>query len=144
SGYKIFGTLESASEYLGGQVNYERIELSGSWHHKLGGGRVLSLGVRQGVVLAVGKPCDNLTFHKRFFPGGENSIRGYQEGKASPRNADGKFVGAETYTLGTVEFEQALTPAWSLVLFSDSLGEAQNVDNYPFNVGLFSVGGGLR
>src|SRR5256885_3713099 len=43
------------------------------------------------------------------------SIRGYNEGEASPRDARGKLVGAETYTLGTVEFEQALTPKWSLV-----------------------------
>src|SRR6266581_5977297 len=43
-----------------------------------------------------------------------------------------------------IEFEQALTPKWSLVLFSDSLGIARRVENYPFDTGLFSVGGGLR
>ena len=144
SGYKVFMTFELASEYLGGDVDYERVEVSTSWHHKLGGGRVISIGFSHGVVVTQGDPAKDLPFNKRFFPGGENSIRGYSEDEASPRNEEGKIVGAETFSLGTVEFEQALTPAWSLVFFSDSLGEARSVQNYPFDTGLFSVGGGLR
>jgi len=81
---------------------------------------------------------------QRFFPGGENSIRGYEEDQASPRNTKGQIVGCESYALGTVEFEQSLTPKWSVVIFSDSLGFAEHVAHYPFDTGLFSVGGGLR
>jgi outer membrane protein insertion porin family len=143
-GYKVFGTLEIASEYLAGDVNYQRFEFWNSWHHPLGGGRLLSLGVSHGAVLSIGSTAENLPFNKRFFPGGESSIRGYPEGEASPRDALGKIVGAESYALGTVEFEQSLTTHFSLVLFSDSLGFAQRVSNYPFDTGLFSVGGGLR
>ena len=143
-GYKLFGTLELASEYLGGDVNYERVELSTSWHKPIGGGRYLSLGLSHGVVLTVGTTAKDLPINRRFFPGGQNSIRGYQEGEASPRDALGHIEGAESYALGTVEFEQSLTPQWSVVLFSDSLGTARSSNNYPFNTGLFSVGGGLR
>ena len=52
-------------------------------------------------------------------------------------------MGAEAYGLASVEFEQALTPKWSLVLFSDSLGEAARIQQYPFETGLFSIGLGL-
>jgi outer membrane protein assembly factor BamA len=143
-GYKIFGALELASEYLGGEVNYQRLDLSSSWHHSIGRGRFVSLGLSHGVVLTAGSPAQDLPFNRRFFPGGQNSIRGYQEGEASPRDAQGRIIGAETYSLGTVEFEQLLTPKWSLVLFSDSLGFAREASSYPFDTGLFSVGGGLR
>ena len=143
-GYKAFGTFEVASDYLGGEANYQRVEVSASWHKPVGGGRYVSLGVSQGVILSVGSPSTDLPFNRRFFPGGENSIRGYGEGEASPRDAEGKIIGAETYTLGTVEFEQALTPQWSLVVFSDSLGFATRAENYPFDTGLFSVGLGIR
>ena len=143
-GYKIFGSLELASEYLAGDVNYQRLDLWTAWHRPLGGGRWLSLGLSHGVLLSFGSSIDELPFNKRFFPGGENSIRGYKEGEASPRNADGDFVGSETYTLATVEFEQALTPKWAVVFFSDSLGFAREASDYPFDTGLFSVGGGLR
>lgn len=143
SGYKVFATFETASDYLGGEANFERIETSASWHHRLGGGRWLSLGLSHGVAVTFGDPAHNLPFNKRFFPGGADSIRGYQEEEASPRNATGQLVGAETYTLGTVELEQALTPKWSLVFFSDSLGFAHRLEGYPFDTGLFSVGGGV-
>jgi outer membrane protein insertion porin family len=143
-GYKVFLTLETATSYFGGDANYQRIELSASWHHPLGGGFSLSLGASQGLVDSFGSPANNLPFNKRFFPGGENSIRGYQEGQASPRNQFGQIIGAETFSLGTVEIELALTPRWSLVFFSDSLGFAQDLSNYPFDTGLFSVGAGLR
>jgi outer membrane protein insertion porin family len=143
-GYKIFLNVEVASEYLGGEVDYQRINLSTSWHHRIGGGRSISLGFSHGVDLTAGNSATELPFNRRFFPGGESSIRGYPEGKASPRNAAGNIVGAETFSLGTVELEQALTPQWSLVVFSDNLGMAEKVQDYPFNQGLFSVGGGLR
>jgi outer membrane protein insertion porin family len=143
-GYKVFGTLELASEYFGGEVNYQRLELWGAWHKPLGGGRSFGVGLSHGVVLTIGSAAEDLPFNKRFFPGGENSIRGYREGEASPRDAQGRIIGAETYSLATVEFEQALTPKWSVVLFSDSVGLAQSAQEYPFDTGLFSVGGGLR
>jgi outer membrane protein assembly factor BamA len=136
--------LETAPGFLGGDAKYQRIELSPSWHHPLGNGLSISLGLSQGIVDSFGSPENNLPFNKRFFPGGANSIRGYQEGQASPRNSFGQIVGAETYTLGTVELEQALTARWSIVLFSDSLGFARRLADYPFDTGLFSVGAGLR
>jgi outer membrane protein assembly factor BamA len=143
-GFKWFGTVETASAYMGGEANYERIETSASWYHPLGGGRYLSLGVSHGIAASFGDPANNLPFNKRFFPGGADSIRGYQEGEASPRSSQGAILGAETYALASVEFEQALTPKWSLVVFSDSLGFAERMAHYPFDTGLYSVGGGIR
>jgi outer membrane protein assembly complex protein YaeT len=143
-GYKIFGSLEAGTEYLGGDANFERLEIWSSVHLPLGEGRLFSLGLSHGAVFTPGRTELNLPVNRRFFPGGQNSIRGYQEGEASPRNDQGRIVGAETYTLGTVEFEQPITPKWSIVVFSDSLGFAHQVEDYPFRSGLFSVGGGLR
>ncbi|HEV2210920.1 MAG TPA: BamA/TamA family outer membrane protein [Verrucomicrobiae bacterium] len=143
-GYKVFLSLQTATSYLGGEANFQRVEFSPSWHHPLGGGRYLSLGVSHGVDISFGSPANNLPFNSRFFPGGESSIRGYQETEASPRNSLGQLVGAETYTLGTVELEQALTAKWSVVLFSDSLGFAEHLNHYPVDTALFSVGVGLR
>ena len=71
-------------------------------------------------------------------------VRGYQEGEAAPRNAQGKIVGAEAYTVGNVEFEQGITPRWSVVAFVDGVEFAERISDYPGNEALFSVGGGLR
>lgn len=142
-GYKVFLTFETGTSYLGGDANYQRIILEPSWYIALGGGRYLSIGLSHGVDVSFGSAANNLPFNSRFFPGGDNSIRGYQEGEASPRNALGQILGAECYLLGSIELEQALTAKWSVVLFSDNLGFAEHIDHYPFDTALFSVGLGL-
>jgi outer membrane protein assembly complex protein YaeT len=143
-GYKLFTTLELASEYLAGDVDYERFEIAGSFHHSFGGGRLISVGMSHGLISAVGSAAEDIPFNKRFFPGGEYSIRGYQEGEASPRDARGNIIGAESYVLGSVDFEQELTPKLALVVFFDAVGFARDFADYPVNEALYSVGGGLR
>lgn len=143
-GLKLFGHFEAASAALGGNVDYQRIIVGGSYHLDLSGGRLLHIGVTHGVTFTAGGSTDDLPFTKRFFPGGENSVRGYQDGEASPLDADGNQLGAETYTQANLELEQLLTSTWSLVAFFDSVGFAQDRGDYPWNEGLYSVGGGIR
>jgi len=143
-GYKVLTTAELASAALGGEVDYQKVEVGGSFHQPLGGGRFLHLGLSHGVIGTLGGSVDELPFTKRFFPGGESSVRGFQQGEAAPRDADGDLVGAETYLQGNAEFEQVLTPSWSLVLFFDAVGFAQSIQDYPFDEELYSAGGGVR
>lgn len=143
-GYKIFTTFESASEYLAGDVDYQRLELAASYHRPIGSGRFLSLGLSHGLIAPMDSATEDIPFNKRFFPGGEYSIRGYQDGEAAPRNANGDIIGAETYLFGSLEFEQALTPKWALVLFADAVGFARDFADYPANEALYTIGAGLR
>jgi outer membrane protein assembly factor BamA len=143
-GYQLLANVEIASQYLGGSANFQRTELGGSYHIPLNDSQWLHLGLREGVVVANGSASNNLPFVRRFFPGGENTVRGYQEGEAAPRNAQGQIVGAETYTLGNIEFEQGLTPKWSIVGFLDAVEFAENLNHYPGDTALYSVGGGIR
>ncbi|MBC8001066.1 MAG: BamA/TamA family outer membrane protein, partial [Opitutaceae bacterium] len=144
NGLRLFASIEIASDALGGNVDFQRIILGGSWHTDLGGGRLLHLGVVQGLSFTAGGTRNDLPFNKRFFPGGENSIRGYQEGEASPLDSTGKQLGAEIYTQGNIELEQLLTTSWSLVAFCDAVGMAADHRNSPWDETLVSVGGGIR
>ncbi len=143
-GYRWFFHGETASHYFGGTVDYQRIELGGSYHASWGSGRWVHLGLTHGAITTWGTDDSTLPVNKRFFPGGDNSIRGYREGEAAPLGADGKFVGAKSYVLANLELEQALTPKWSLVVFGDALGTAVRLADYPFNEELYSVGLGVR
>ena len=143
-GYRSYLRVETASRFLGGSVDYQRIEFGGSYHARWGRGRWIHLGLNHGVLTTVGGDDLDLPVNKRFFPGGDNSIRGYQEGEAAPFGPEGKFVGAKTYLLLNVELEQALTSKWSVVLFGDGLGTAARLADYPFDDHLYAVGLGLR
>jgi outer membrane protein insertion porin family len=143
-GYKLFSKVEVASAALGGNVDYLRVVFGGSYHVDLHGGRLLHFGLEQGLTFTPFGDANQLPFNKRFFPGGQDSIRGYQEGQASPLDAKGHQLGAETYTQGNFEFEQLLTHSWSVVTFFDAVGMAKDRRDYPWSEELFSVGGGFR
>jgi outer membrane protein insertion porin family len=142
-GLKLFSRMEVASASLGGNVDYQRLLLGATYHLNLNGGRLLHLGVTHGVSFTWGGSAEQLPFNKRFFPGGGNSVRGYQEGEASPLDANGQQLGAETYTQANLEFEQLVTKNWSVLAFFDAVGFAQRRAEYPWDEGLYSVGGGL-
>ena len=144
SGYKVFASLEAASEILLGEVDFQRMELNISYHQPLTRLQWIHFGVSHGFVTTVSSPATDLPINRRFFPGGDSSIRGYQFGEAAPRDDNGELVGGETYTIANLEFEQGLTPAWSIVFFFDALGQATSIDQWPADEGLYSAGLGVR
>lgn len=144
-GYKLSAQVESANRALGGQVVYQQFVLAASYHTGWGNGRWIHAGLSHGVVTTFGTSDDSsLPVSVRFYPGGDGSIRGYQQGEAAPRAANGEFVGAKSYVQFNVELEQALTAKWSVVVFGDALGIAARMADYPFSEELYSVGLGIR
>lgn len=143
-GYRWYSRIEAASKILGGRAEYQRLEFGGTYHHPWRTGQWLHFGAAHGIVTTLGRNDEQLPVNKRFFPGGDGSIRGYQMGEAAPRGEDGRFVGAKSYLNATVEFEQALADKWSGVLFVDALGAAAKLARYPFDDVLVAVGLGIR
>lgn len=144
AGYKVFSNLEVASEALLGDVDFQRMETSVSYHHALSRLQWIHFGVAHGFITTVSHPAQDLPVNRRFFPGGDNSIRGYQYGEAAPRDAAGNLVGAETYSLANFEFEQGLTRTWSFVVFMDALAQAISIEDWPGDEGLLAAGLGIR
>jgi outer membrane protein insertion porin family len=143
-GYHWSVQLESADPRLGGQSTYQRFEIAGAYHTGWGQGRWIHLGLSEGVVTTFGSDGTTLPVNKRFYPGGDNSIRGYQRGEAAPRGPDGLFIGAKSFLLGNLELEQAISPNWSVVAFADALGIAEALRDFPFREKLYSAGLGIR
>ncbi len=135
---------EIADPYLGSQATYQRFEFAASYHTGWGRSRWVHAGLSHGVITTAGSDDATLPVNRRFFPGGDNSIRGYKRGEAAPRGADGRFVGAKSFLLLNLELEQALTPNVSVVAFWDALGLAEALRDYPYGDRLHSVGLGVR
>lgn len=143
-GYNLVTNFEVASEVFGGEVDYQRAEVSASYHRGLGRGRYIHIGLQHGILNTFGQVAAEIPVNKRFLLGGESTVRGYIEGEASPRNENNELVGSEAYLLLNLELEQALTERWSVVAFSDLIGFARRLDDYPFDEELYSVGLGIR
>lgn len=144
-GYLVALSFETAARAIGGEVDYQRLDWRMSWHRRVGAEKYVHIGLRHGVAWALtGDAADELPLTKRFFPGGEGTVRGYIEGRASPRAADGTYLGAEVSTVLNLEFEQGLTKDLSAVVFVDAGLTAARIADYPANETRVSVGLGLR
>lgn len=144
SGYSLFSSFESAFPALGGTVNFHQVELGGSYHFSLTESMVVHLGLSGGTIFSSGLAEENIPFNKRFFLGGENSVRGYREGGAAPLDSNGDEVGAEVYGLGNFELEQRIWSEFSAVLFLDALANARDGSFSEDPEYLYSIGLGIR
>jgi len=143
-GYQWYLTGEFARPFFGGDVNYNRFEIGGAYHHPVGDfGLIAHFGFKHGVIFTSGEAVDEIPVNRRFFLGGENTVRGYKRDEASPVDKFGQEIGAVSYMLWQGELEQRLNDTFSLVVFVDAVGNAAFIDEYPFNEVLVSVGGGL-
>lgn len=144
SGYYFYGGLEIANRYFGGSVDFNKFELGGSCHFAITESTLFHSGLRFGTVLTTGEAAEDIPFNSRFFAGGENSVRGYLEGEASPIDSSGDIIGAETFMLLNLELEQRLFERLSVVLFFDGLTQARDGFFEDEAETVYSVGTGLR
>jgi outer membrane protein insertion porin family len=143
-GYDLSFSLKTATDVLGGEANFHRLEVGTSYHKYLGSALYAHLSFRYGSIFSRSPTEANLPFNERFFPGGENTVRGYQRGEASPITAEGEEIGAESFALGNVELEQRILRNFSVVVFWDGIGISRKRAGWPREDFLQSVGLGLR
>ncbi len=67
----------------------------------------------------------DLPASKRFYAGGDTSIRGYGFEQLGPLNSLGEVVGGKYLLVASAEFDHRLTEAWSVAAFYDA-GNALN------------------
>lgn len=144
SGYHLFGSYKFASEALGGDVNFQKVEGGATYHLPLTASTVLHLGVRSGVIFSGETSESDIPFVERFFLGGENSVRGYRQGEASPLDKNGNEIGAEAYVLTNVELEQRVLSDLSVVVFYDGVNKSRDGVSGGEHEYLYSVGLGVR
>jgi outer membrane protein assembly factor BamA len=143
-GYHGSLAVKTAADWLGGSTGFQRFEARFTYHQPLSPSTFIHLGARFGSLYTWLDDPAQLPFSERFFPGGENSIRGYKEGMAGPLDASGDAVGARTQAVVNLELEQRLFSAWSVVLFLDSLGTSRDQAFSLNDQWLSSAGLGLR
>ncbi len=144
SGYDFSLAIETAAQALGSEVDYQKLDLKLSWHGRVRQGLILHLGLRHGSIWTFGESSRDIPINKRFFPGGESTIRGFSEGRAAPRGPAGEVIGAEISTIANVELELVLLANLSAVVFVDSGLTGTTVNDFPGDEWRVSAGLGLR
>lgn len=83
---------------------------------------------RAEVGASVADSVDDIPLSRRFYAGGENSVRGYKFEKLSPKDGDGDRTGGKGLLTAGLELEQRVTERWAVAAFYDA-GNAFNSFN---------------
>ncbi|WP_434586626.1 autotransporter assembly complex protein TamA [Klebsiella sp. B345] len=77
----------------------------------------------------------------RFFAGGDRSIRGYKYKSISPKDDDGKLIGASKLATGSLEYQYNVSGKWWGAVFVDSGEAVSDIRKSDFKTG---AGVGVR
>jgi translocation and assembly module TamA len=130
--------LEGASESLVSSTSYFQLHTSGKFIRGLGEGEWRVLGrIELGATWA--DKLTNLPPSKRFFAGGDNTIRGFAYQELGPRDDNNEVIGGRHFAVGSLELERHISGKWSGALFADA-GNAFDPDYdsetaYGFGIG---------
>ncbi|MBI2782644.1 MAG: outer membrane protein assembly factor [Gammaproteobacteria bacterium] len=133
-GFDVLTSLES----LGSDIHFLQGRVAGKYIAPLGDAGRLLLRGQAGTTLTDG--FDKMPPSKRFFAGGDQSVRGYQFEELGPTNAQGRVEGGRHLLVGSLELEHHIAGRWSGAAFVDA-GNAINRVGDPLRTG---VGIGVR
>ncbi|TAH37410.1 MAG: outer membrane protein assembly factor BamA [Planctomycetota bacterium] len=138
------GTLriEYGDQALGGQLGFARVEAAYSRYQELWDGTVVAASVRTGVITPL-HDTDQIPLQERFFNGGENTVRSFEESELGPKDAFGEPVGGEVINVLNLELRQRLAGNLYGATFFDYGNVGLEFENY-FDDFRSGVGVGVR
>lgn len=144
SGYIISGAIQYANESLGGTAEFIRPEFSLAYHKKLGNRWLFHCGIKGGQITFPEANDSRTPLTEDFLIGGENSVRGYRRGEATPIDANGTPTSVEAFGQFNVELEYPIFNQLNIVLFADAARVWESAENRDSYADFTSIGLGLR
>ncbi len=147
-GWLWINSADVAGGVLGGDKNFYRMQTSASYYipFKFGDDQtsVLRIGGKTGVIKAYGN-TGSVPIFERYFAGGEQTIRGYEERKVGPLDSNTQdAIGGETTVLGTVEYTVPVIDIIKAAVFFDTGNVWSKAKDYGSGGIKSGVGPGLR
>ncbi|HOD11817.1 MAG TPA: outer membrane protein assembly factor BamA [Candidatus Omnitrophota bacterium] len=140
-GLLLGGTFDLAGGALGGDKDFYRLKIKGSYDIPLAGGSVLEYRLRAGVVDSYGD-SSYVPIYERFFAGGAYTIRGYNERKVGPLDPASKDpIGGDSMLVNNIEYIIPVIDFIKVAIFFDSGNVWPKIGD--FGNGGFKSGTGL-
>ncbi len=137
-------TFEVGTDALGGELDFLRGRLEGSWFWPVGARSVLAASFRTGVIVPRGD-TDEIPLQELFFNGGQDSVRSFREDELGPKDENGNPLGGESFTVFSVEWRQRLSGPLEGALFVDAGNVEPDAHDWGGFHGMsYALGTGLR
>lgn len=137
-GLQILADLEGSMEELGLQTDYLQARVRTRLLLPLWDNGSLFMRGEAGSTWT--QEFDLLPASRRFFAGGDDSVRGYGFNDLSPIDPDGVASGGKHLLAGSIEYSHRIRGPWGIAVFTDA-GNALNTSGDQIKV---SAGLGLR
>lgn len=138
SGHRVSFQVSGTDQVLGSETEFLQFDASGKVINPLWSGARLLSRLQAGYTLK--RDFDELPFSKRYFAGGDTSVRGYDYKSLGPAK-DGQVIGGSDLLVGSVEVDQQVLPAWAVAAFVDVGNAFDNFQTMNLKTG---VGVGFR
>ncbi len=146
-GWAITNNADIAGGPLGGNKNFYRLQTSGQYYYPIrihDVTTVIEVSGRTGIVQAYPSTPDVPIF-ERYFTGGQDSIRGYDERSVGPLDPNtNDAIGGEALLLGSVEYTVPIIEIIKGAVFFDTGNVWDKVRNYGTGGIKSGTGLGLR
>ena len=139
SGLVVKGTAEFATAVLASSVSFVRGTIGASYYLPIRQ-TLLAFGARGGIVSPIngGLPID-----ERFFNGGADSVRSFDERALGPRDLINNPLGGQTFTTFNMEYTYPLFGDLDGAVFTDAGSVGQHISDGIGEM-RFGIGSGLR
>lgn len=138
-GLVVKGTAEVADAAIGSSINFVRGTVGASYYIPIKK-TLLAFGGRGGVVSPLN---GQLPIDERFFNGGSQSVRSFDERELGPRDIFNNPLGGETFTTFNVEYVFPLFGDLDGAVFTDAGSVGQRVSDGIGEM-RYGIGSGLR
>ncbi len=136
-----------AGGMVGGDKDFYRLQTEGSYYTPFKFSElvtVLELTAKTGVIQAYDN-TDRVPIFERYFAGGANTIRGYNERKVGPLDSNTNDpIGGESILVGTVEYTVPIVEVLKAAVFFDAGNVWSKASDYGSNGLKSGTGLGLR
>lgn len=137
-GYKTAFSFQGSATELGADTAFLRVSALHKRLFHLGGSHLL---IARGEVGAIA--TDNILevpASKRFFTGGDQTVRGFDYESLGPRDANGELIGGKFLNVASLEYSLRFAQSWRAAVFTDA-GRAFNDESAAWRQ---SAGVGVR
>lgn len=118
-GHRLDFELLGALEPLWSTGSYVKGRAFGKWIHAFGHWRLVA---RAEVGIIWSNTLDEVPASRRFYAGGDNSVRGYRYESLALRDAQGRLVGGRRLGVASLELNRLIGTEWAGSLFVDGGG----------------------
>jgi len=118
TGYRLFMAIEIADEFLGSEIAFNRLTAGGRYFRLLSPALTLGLRYNTGIIVP-GRQQTTIPVGERFFNGGENTVRSFEESRLGPMDLNDQPVGGMAYNVASFELRRRLSERFAMTLFFD-------------------------